>query len=452
MEKTSGSVKLAVLGAGPKGIAIAAKRKVLQTFFQVPELIVFDRIGVGAAWSGKNGFTDGHQLLGTAPEKDIGFPYASDGWKKNGVNHSHDINVGMLAFSWQQYLVAHKGPHGFSDWIDRSRVSPTHKEWHDYLTWVWAKTEANLVEARVTKIDLNDGKWEIHSTDDKAKADWAPVLADGLVLTGTGPAKRIEGQPSTPHPCILDGRNFWPRIGSILQAARPTVAIVGKGETAASIAHALLSARKPDLFIELIGGPFYSRGEGFYENCVFTNPDVHSWPQLHPEERKTFVSHTDQGVFSQHAIDLFRLAKVDDNNFRVGPGRVININPDEHDEMRVEITIEFAGQKLAKMFNFLIVSTGFDSLGFRHRLLTERAGNAVDEAINCQWNPQDSRKYRDKLESQIDRDLSIKGLRPRLHVPMLAGFAQGPGFPNLSCLGRLSDRVLHSYCDVELPC
>ena len=36
-----------------------------------------------------------------------------------------------------------------------------------------------------------------------------------------------------------------------------------------------------------------------------------------------------------------------------------------------------------------------------------------------------------------------------LHLPMLAGLAQGPGFPNLSCLGLLSDRVLRRY--VPLP-
>ena len=32
---------------------------------------------------------------------------------------------------------------------------------------------------------------------------------------------------------------------------------------------------------------------------------------------------------------------------------------------------------------------------------------------------------------------------------MAAGLAQGPGFPNLSCLGLLSDRILRRY--VALP-
>ncbi len=45
----------------------------------------------------------------------------------------------------------------------------------------------------------------------------------------------------------------------------------------------------------------------------------------------------------------------------------------------------------------------------------------------------------------------IAGLSPPLHLPMVAGLAQGPGFPNLSCLGLLSDRVLRRYVPLEEP-
>ena len=33
----------------------------------------------------------------------------------------------------------------------------------------------------------------------------------------------------------------------------------------------------------------------------------------------------------------------------------------------------------------------------------------------------------------------------RKRIPVAAGLAQGPGFPNLSCLGLLSDRILRRY-------
>jgi len=49
------------------------------------------------------------------------------------------------------------------------------------------------------------------------------------------------------------------------------------------------------------------------------------------------------------------------------------------------------------------------------------------------------------LERAIGHDLAVAGLHPRLHLPVLAGVAQGPGFPNLSCLGLLADRVLGAY-------
>jgi len=34
---------------------------------------------------------------------------------------------------------------------------------------------------------------------------------------------------------------------------------------------------------------------------------------------------------------------------------------------------------------------------------------------------------------------------------VVAGLAQGPGFPNLSCLGLLSDRVLRRYVPLAEP-
>ena len=54
-----------------------------------------------------------------------------------------------------------------------------------------------------------------------------------------------------------------------------------------------------------------------------------------------------------------------------------------------------------------------------------------------------------QLERRIEIDLSVAGLSPPLHLPMVAGLAQGPGFPNLSCLGLLSDRVLRRYVTRE---
>ncbi|CNJ89598.1 lysine-N-oxygenase MbtG [Mycobacterium tuberculosis] len=48
----------------------------------------------------------------------------------------------------------------------------------------------------------------------------------------------------------------------------------------------------------------------------------------------------------------------------------------------------------------------------------------------------------ERLEDSIGHDLAVTGVLPKLVLPNLSGVNEGPGFPNLSCLGLLSDRVL----------
>jgi mycobactin lysine-N-oxygenase len=51
----------------------------------------------------------------------------------------------------------------------------------------------------------------------------------------------------------------------------------------------------------------------------------------------------------------------------------------------------------------------------------------------------------DRLAEAIGHDLSVAGVAPKLFLPNLAGLTQGPGFPNLSCLGLLTDRILGTH-------
>src|SRR6476469_2165640 len=103
---------LAVMGAGPKGVAIAVKLDALRRAgFSVPRLVLIDRQGVAANWSGGYGYTDGQMPLGTPPEKDAGFPYLAS-WGRR----SDEVNASRRGFSWHSYLIK-KGL--YSDWIDR---------------------------------------------------------------------------------------------------------------------------------------------------------------------------------------------------------------------------------------------------------------------------------------------------------------------------------------------
>src|SRR5207302_900857 len=117
---------LAVVGAGPKGIAIAAKARALATAgLGAPRVVLVDRGAVAGSWSGRQGYTSGLLRLGTPPEKDVGFPYP-DSWG----NASHAVTAAMASYGWQRHLIAHGV---YADWVDRGRMRPTHRQWSCYL-------------------------------------------------------------------------------------------------------------------------------------------------------------------------------------------------------------------------------------------------------------------------------------------------------------------------------
>ena len=81
-------------------------------------------------------------------------------------------------------------------------------------------------------------------------------------------------------------------------------------------------------------------------------------------------------------------------------------------------------------YDYVVIATGSDQLAFLRGLMDENTRNAVIEraglpAMNASV-----------VEGRINHHLAVEGLTPRLHLPMLSGMAQGPGFSNLSCLGR----------------
>jgi mycobactin lysine-N-oxygenase len=90
-------------------------------------------------------------------------------------------------------------------------------------------------------------------------------------------------------------------------------------------------------------------------------------------------------------------------------------------------------------YDLVVVEIGFETRWFE-RLLGGEARRRLSDALAGA-----------DLERRIQLDLSVAGLRPPVHLPLAAGLAQGPGFPNLSCLGLLSDRILRTYVRQEEP-
>jgi mycobactin lysine-N-oxygenase len=110
---------VAVLGAGAKAVAVAAKASVVRAMgVDTPDVIAVERTGVAANWQVGGGWTDGAQRLGTSPEKDVGFPYRSSLVPRRNA----ELDERMTRYSWQDYLIT---TGQFAQWIDRGRPAPT---------------------------------------------------------------------------------------------------------------------------------------------------------------------------------------------------------------------------------------------------------------------------------------------------------------------------------------
>jgi mycobactin lysine-N-oxygenase len=134
-------------------------------------------------------------------------------------------------------------------------------------------------------------------------------------------------------------------------------------------------------------------------------------------------------VFSLQAEATLNRAR----GFRALAGRAVAVEAREQD---VIVTIGYGEERERVAYDAVVVAIGFDGRWFE-ALLAGTASSRYRQALGDGG-----------LERHIGLDLSVAGLAP-LHLPVMAGLAQGPGFPNLSCLGLLSDRVLRRYVAVK---
>ena len=409
---------LVVVGAGPKGIAIAAKACALSDVgLNPPRIVLVDRSAVAGNWGGRQGYTSGLLPLGTPAEKDVGFPYAAS-WGAA----SSAVTAAMATFSWQRHLADHGA---YADWVDRGRLRPTHRQWSAYLREVAERAEAKIVAGEVIGLDVGEdcGGWTVTVEPGEA------LSADGVVLTGSGPSIQVAGQPHD-HPRVLDGRSYWLERRRLKKKIAQSVCVIGSGETAASVVIDLLKMSHARSTVDVLTsrGVLYSRGESYDENRFYSDPG--EWPRLAESHRREFLERTDRGVFSLQAEATLRQSR----GFRTLAGRAASI---EAGEQQVVVTIEYGEERERVAYDLVVVATGFDARWFEG-LLGNRARRELESALAGEV-----------LERRIAVDLSIEGLSPPLHVPVLAGLAQGPGFPNLSCLGLLSDRILRRYVPLD---
>ncbi len=404
---------LAIVGAGAKAVAIAAKAAALRAMgIEVTNVVAIERAGVAANWLAGGGWTDGRQRLGTSPEKDVGFPYRSR--LLPGCNA--ELDEQMLRWSWQAYLVATDQLVG---WVDRGRPAPTHDTWARYLRWVADMTGLKVVRGELLQISVNGPRWVLHTPD-------SSISADTVMITGPGQPQQsmLSGAPR-----MLSIAEFWQRTSSHDRIVAEHVAVIGGGETAASMLSELFHHRISAITAISPQATLFTRGEGYFENSLFSDPA--QWHSLTQAQRRDCIARTDRGVFSARVQESL----LADERIRHLRGRVASA-VDSDDRIWITLHTDHCGALLETVHDFDLVvdGSGADPLWFLPLL----SKNALDSLELGLGGPVTSAR----LEEAIGYDLAVAGVNPKLILPNLSGLKQGPGFPNLSCLGLLSDRIL----------
>jgi mycobactin lysine-N-oxygenase len=410
---------LAVLGAGAKAVAVAAKASVLQQMgVDAPEVVAVERTGVAANWAASGGWTDGSQRLGTSPEKDVGFPYRSSLVPRRNA----ELDERMTRYSWQAYLIT---TGQFGQWIDRGRPAPRHRRWHQYLRWVAEQIDMTVVHGDVDRLSVDGERWALRTRE-------STVHADALMITGPGQAEQslLPGNPR-----VLSIAQFWHRAAQHERISAERVAMIGGGETAAAMLTELFGHRVSTITVISPQVTLFTRGESFFENALFTDPT--DWTALTLEERRDAIARTDRGVFSSSVQD----ALLADDRIRHLRGRVAHAVARD-DQVRLTLSTDRGSENFETVhgFDLVIDGSGADALWFT-TLFSQDALDLLELGLSAPLSGQ-------RLQEAIGHDLAVNDVTPKLFLPNLAGLNQGPGFPNLSCLGLLSDRVLGAELSV----
>jgi mycobactin lysine-N-oxygenase len=420
---------LVVVGAGPRALALHVRARCCAEL-GLPSLkvVLLESHSVGAHWSGHSGFTDGLRALVTLPEHDLGFPYRSN---------NLPLDRAISRYSWHSFLVANRL---LANWVDSGRAAPSHGLFAKYLNWAAGDSAARVCHAVVEEggISKVGNAWRV-SYRDPATRQRKRIHAQGLVITGPGtPRKLIGMQPD--HPTITDGNSFWlpPCISQFRRFEEGLVAVIGSGDTAASVICALLDIlpRHSEVGIHHYTKGAVTKTEGIAARQRISDPA--GWSDLPPEERNRILGHTQRGVTSR---DLQDRIERDPNVSRLSG--MVRDAVVEGNRVRLIIRDRDGQTHTSPPYRRTIVATGFRRWTFE-RLFADISQFPWVEQRGDDWENEKERQLADRM----DTDLSFKPAGvPKLYVPALAGAQCGPGFENLGCLGLMSQRILDSVLE-----
>jgi mycobactin lysine-N-oxygenase len=434
-EEVTTRADVVVLGAGPKAAAIASKAHVLHELGYSPlRVAVVEQREVAASWTGRHGFTSGAELLGTRPEKDVGFPYQSARhWGPGG----RDIDRRMMQFSWQSHLVELRE---YQHWVDTGVPCPAHRGLARYVSWVLSRATQGVEVrlARVTAIGLHPDGWLLSCETPSGERE--QVLAEqGLVLTGPGTPRPLTCEKEIAHRVVSPAATTA-ETRAMRVPPDGRVCIIGSGESAIALALSLIREFGDDLELTFVAPSLpYSRSESFLENSVYSDPEVVGWRQLAEADRREFIRRTDRCVMSPDAVS--QLSRHRHLAFVVGRVRGVMSG----DSGRARIVLDRPADGGRQDFDLVANCMGSCPLTALAGLLGETTTGIVEERLGFALTDEVS------VKRALDATLALEGLTPRIHIPALAGLVHGPGFANLSCLSSLSDHILSAYLEEPLP-
>ncbi len=434
---------LCVVGAGPKGVALACKSAALLEagYKSVPKVIIVEQMTIGATWAGKQGYTDGRQPLCTPAKRDIGFPYDKSPFGSKVAEILH------REYSWSAYCLDPNTAPSMDEWVSRGQRPPTHRQFSQYLTWALGKaqskhpSEIELVTGKVTEFSVVKKKWEVVVGLNTKPATTRRIECTGIVFTGsTRRRSSITGAGNLPN-----GKTFWSsdmevRRSDLVEKKVRTVVVAGSGGTAAAVAMWLVNAQLKHVQVQIVGNQptIHARVANFFEDRMFS--DDEAWRLLSEEAKEQFLTRLSRGsVWACVATDL-------------GSSRSITYVCDwiksvtrQGDEYKAE------GVRDNYPCDYFVDATGFDDWWF----IGIAAGTLQTELKNVKEAGRKDPNNPAKIvhPTKFDQYLCLSGCEgvpiiDGLHLPMLSGMV-GPASSNLMALGWMADRVIGKYIDAN---
>lgn len=434
---------LVVIGAGPKGAAIATKAAVLSHLkIKQVNVVLFDPDGAGAAWDGKHGYTDGEQELCTSAIRDLGYPY------DRATPTASAAAAMQAAFSWSHFSVeSGHGPVEYRNWVELGTPRPRHKDFAEYIAWAVRRSGFPVLPQKVVAIERTPSGWKISAMDPQS-GSLNTFDSDGVVVTGSG--GNLSNPLITPaNPRVFDGRSFWGNQAQVLARLTadpdPQVVIIGGGGTGAAIAAWFCRAGVTHMPITIVGSQptLWSRAGHFFEDKIFSDDSY--WSGLTTDSKWDFVRRLSQGTVWESVLDKLsahpnivyhcaHAVRLKTSTSPVPLGEPVAVEaelgspPPPQPRGAPRQPVVATGILEGTVF---IDARGFDAWDFL-RLL------------HPSLRPHFSN--RTTVEDEIDFSLSVGGSfpHPGLHIPM-HGWIQGPGAANLMALGWMADRILSAY-------